>query len=542
MNHLQKIIVLLKAIANQITQWFLELPPYKRVVAILGTLAIIFIAAKILPAKKVDEPVADTQRAVTLASVYDLSNKTVALPLVGQVTSVSEATIRAESSGRLTKAYKKLGDRVGAGQVIAEFENSSERAAVLQAEGAYDSAKAARDIALINTANTSVGVNDSKTNTLNAINSTYATLDDIVRVKTDVAFTDPRTESPRLKILLPDFVLQNKIEGERRDIEKMLMARASKNATLTTDSDLLSEIQKVQSETQTIKAYLDDLSSAYVKAMPNETNSQAFIDTQKTVVGIARTTVSGTLSSLTASKVALQNSITGEQIAGRTTGDKNTNTASVDAQIKTAQGGYLAALARLEKTIIRSPISGTLNSLSIETGDFVSPSMQVAVVSNNGALEVVTYVTNEDLDKIKVGSKVKINTNAKGIVTRVAGAIDPVTKKIEVRIGITEGEDKLVNGQSVRIEISNEAESVKNTKPAVSVNNFIKIPLSAVKITPRESFVFTLDATNTLQSVTVELGTLMGDDVEIRSGLNNDMLIVKDARGLKVGEVVKVSN
>ena len=34
--------------------------------------------------------------------------------------------------------YKKLGDYVNAGEVIAEFENSGERAQVLQAEGAYD--------------------------------------------------------------------------------------------------------------------------------------------------------------------------------------------------------------------------------------------------------------------------------------------------------------------------------------------------------------------------------------------------------------------
>ena len=68
-----------------------------------------------------------------------------------------------------------------------------------------------------------------------------------------------------------------------------------------------------------------------------------------------------------------------------------------------------------------------------------------------------------------------------------------------------------------------------------------KIPLSAVKITPRETYVFTLSATNTLEAVQVELGTLLGDEVEIKSGLTGDMQIVKDARGLKTGEVVSVN-
>ena len=49
MNHLQKIFFLLKAIWRQITQWFFELPVYKRVVAVLGIVAIIIVAAVLLP-------------------------------------------------------------------------------------------------------------------------------------------------------------------------------------------------------------------------------------------------------------------------------------------------------------------------------------------------------------------------------------------------------------------------------------------------------------------------------------------------------------
>jgi RND family efflux transporter MFP subunit len=239
---------------------------------------------------------------------------------------------------------------------------------------------------------------------------------------------------------------------------------------------------------------------------------------------------------LSASKVALQNALASEEIAGRTTGDKSPKTASADASVKTAQGAYLAALARLEKTIVRSPITGTLNSLTIETGDYVTPSAQVAVVGNNSALEVETYITSEDSVRIKVSDSVKINKNISGVVTRVASAVDPVTKKIQVRIGIVDENSNLVNGQSVRVEISN---TNKNMLSSVTPTQ-VKIPLSAVKITPRETYVFTLSASNTLLSVPVELGALLGDDVEILGGLTGDMQIVKDARGLKSGEMVSV--
>ena len=48
-----------------------------------------------------------------------------------------------------------------AGQVIAEFENSGERASVLQAEGAYDAAKAARDLARINQGSATVSLSEN---------------------------------------------------------------------------------------------------------------------------------------------------------------------------------------------------------------------------------------------------------------------------------------------------------------------------------------------------------------------------------------------
>jgi RND family efflux transporter MFP subunit len=542
-NHFKKIYFLLKAIFEQLKQAFLELSRVKQIVFVTVVLVLLILSVRFFTSSKAVADLESKPRLVEVSAVSNLSNKSTPIPLVGVVTSVSEATIRAESSGKLTRVYKKLGDQVFAGQIIAEFENSGERASVLQAEGVYESAKAGRDIANINSATTNGNIGDTKNTSLNSITSAYTTMDDLVRTKTDIAFSDARAQSPVLKLLFPDSILSSKIQNERRDIELMLKEREARNRTLTTDADLISEFAKIQTEVQIVKSYLEDLSVAYNKAIPNSDFSQGAIDGQKTSLSIARSTIAGTVSSLTAAKVTLANAIAAQEIAGRTTGDKNPNTASADASVKTAQGSYLAALSRLEKTIIRSPISGALNSLTIETGDFVNQSTQVAVVSNNGALEVQAYVTEEDAKRVAVGSTVKINSTIKGVVTRIAGAIDPSTKKIEVKIGILENNKELINGQSVRIEIANVASklsSTLNNSATVAKNGIIKIPLSAVKITPRGSYVFTVSASSTLQSVTVETGTLLGEEVQINSGLTSDMEIVKDARGLKEGQTVDV--
>jgi len=125
-RHLEKIIRDSKDIKNQLWTWYKELTRPKQigVVAVL-ILIIVVIVRVLIPTSTVAE-VANSPRVVKLALVSDLANNQVSLPLIGMVTSTSEATIRAESSGKLNYVYRKLGDYVSAGQIIAEFENSGE--------------------------------------------------------------------------------------------------------------------------------------------------------------------------------------------------------------------------------------------------------------------------------------------------------------------------------------------------------------------------------------------------------------------------------
>ncbi|MFA5131946.1 MAG: efflux RND transporter periplasmic adaptor subunit [Candidatus Paceibacterota bacterium] len=535
-RHLEKVINDTKDIKNQLWSWYKELSRPKQIGVGAAVLVLFVVIVRAFTGTAPVSEIVKAPRAVTLALVSDLTNNESALPLLGTVTSTSEATIRAESSGKLTRVYKKLGDYVTAGQVIAEFENSAERASLLQAEGSYDAAKAARDISRINSGSTNSSLSDTKTNALSAISNAYATMDDVIRAKTDNVYSSPRESSVHFMMSVPDAHLTLSLEDRRRNIERSLVLREARNRTLTTDSDLVAELNTVQTEAQAVKSYFDDLATAYSKALTDSSFTQAAIDSGKTTVGIARSTIAGTIGSLSASRTALNASLAASLVAGKTSGDTDANVTSADAQVKQAQGAYNAALSRLEKTVVRSPITGTLNSLSIETGDFVSAFTEVAIVSNNGALEVLAYVTEDDAKRAAVGSPVMIDGVFKGVITRIASAIDPRTKKIEVRIGITDKTSSLINGQSVRISVSR-----TQTKVTTAVQGPIHIPLSALKITPKGSFVFTMSTSSSLVSVPVEIGALMGEEIQILSGITGDLQIVKDARGLKEGMIVTVT-
>lgn len=540
-KHIEKIVKYTQAIFYEWVRFHKELPFRKKLFLILGEVLLIagffFLATSSVSTTVETEPL---PRKVKVSPLSALSDNEKGLPLIGSVTSVSEATIRSETSGKLNRVYKKLGDQVYAGQIIAEFENSAERAALLQAEGAYEQAKASRDITRLNSTQSGSSLLDTKNQALNTIYSSYTTLDDAIRGKTDVAYSDARFESIKLLLSISDAQLTFSLETKRKAIEQMLLARDTRNKVLTVNDDLMAELTVVQSEVQLVKSYLDDLFSAYSKALQNGAQTQTSLDAGKVITQTARQSVGATLSGVIGARSSLSSSITAKEVAGSVTTEAAGSLASSEAQIKQALGSYNAALSRSQKTVLRSPITGTINSLSIDTGDYISAFTQVAVISNNKALEIVSSVTEDDASRITIGTKVIINSSIEGVVTRVASALDPVTKKIEVRIGIKELQSNLINGQSVRLTISKDI-SKKTEVKTQARSEPILIPLSSLKLTPQGANIFIVSTTSTLISVKVKEGALLGDQIQILEGLYGDESIVVDARGLKEGMSVIVT-
>ncbi len=175
------------------------------------------------------------------------------------------------------------------------------------------------------------------------------------------------------------------------------------------------------------------------------------------------------------------------------------------------------------------------------------------------------------MSSVHVGDAAIIDNEKEGVVSFIASAIDPLTKKIKCTIAFKnskEADKKLVNGQSVRISVKRE-ESIhmENKKNIKEINENVisrlshqvpsKIALASIKLTPKGAFVFTFEkATNTLsiakeeasstigkvKAKEITLGRVLGDEVIILGGLEGLETIVQDARGLKDNQEVLVAN
>jgi RND family efflux transporter MFP subunit len=236
----------------------------------------------------------------------------------------------------------------------------------------------------------------------------------------------------------------------------------------------------------------------------------------------------GTKSAIAAAQVGLKSA----KDAG-TRATISTSVSSVpaaDAQIKQALGSLRAAQANYAKTVLRTPISGTVNSLNIKQGDFINSFVKVAEVANNNALEIVTFISDKQRDILSVGDIVFIENEYEGRISQIAPAIDSATRKTEVRI--TTENTNIKNGETVTIT----KEIAASSTQSIVVN----IPLTAVKFEIKDGFVFDVVDGKLVQKP-VKLGTIRGNSVEIVEGLSATDTFVVDARGLLAGSEVTIT-
>ena len=450
--------------------------------------------------------VADVAPTVTLSSVSDLSGTGSTASIIGAIRSVAEASILSESGGKITSVNTALGKSVGAGAVLAQIDNASQRASVLQAEGAYESALAARQ---------GMSPGDVAANARNTYSSSYSSVDSIVKSYIDTFYRGQGSAITEFTISSVPFD-QNYFAPKRRELQQSLDLWKSHLATAQT-GDPVTLLNEADAVTKQAIALSSDIATA-----ANQFNSNAS-PAQQTALVSARSGLSGVQASIVSAR-----QVNRSQTASATLG--------ADASVKTALGSLRAAQAFLEKTLIRAPIGGTVNFFPIHVGDYVTPLMHVATVAQNGALEIVAYVSENTRADLSVGQKVKVEEKYDAVVTSIAPALDPVTKQIEVHVALTDKSD-LIDGQSVHISITSSAPVA--TAPAAT--GPLLLPLTAVKLTPSARVVFTVGEDGRLVSHAVEIGDVVGDRIEVLTVLPGDLRIVTDARGLSEGEKVQVA-
>jgi RND family efflux transporter MFP subunit len=196
-----------------------------------------------------------------------------------------------------------------------------------------------------------------------------------------------------------------------------------------------------------------------------------------------------------------------------------------EAVIKQSQANVRSLKAQIFKTIIYSPIDGTVTKQNAKAGQIVSPNTPLISIISEGQFEIEVNISEADIAKVKVGDYAKITLDAYGddnIFEAEVVKIDPAETIIEgvstykTTLNFKNKDDRIRSGMTANIDILTGKKE-----------NVIKVPQRAVADKDGEKFIRVIKD-NKPKEVKIKIG-LRGSNglVEVTDGLfEGDEIIV----------------
>jgi RND family efflux transporter MFP subunit len=197
---------------------------------------------------------------------------------------------------------------------------------------------------------------------------------------------------------------------------------------------------------------------------------------------------------------------------------------------------------QLNYSRIVAPFSGVVTRRNIDIGNLVDAGGSARLLftlAKSDPLRVYVYVPQSYAPQVKVGNKAEVTLRElpdqtfTGTITRTAGAIDTLTRTMQVEINLANPDGKLLPGAYAQVAIKAKGGSAS----AMTVpSNTLLFRSQGIRVA-----VVGTDGKVHLQPVTI--GRELGIDVELSSGVTpQDRLIVNPADSLNEGDMVNVAD
>src|SRR3989344_1090438 len=233
--------------------------------------------------------------------------------VTGSVTPVKSAALAFEKGGKIKGIYVDVGQRVVAGQVLAETDNAELRAGILDAEAnlAAENAKLAEfkrgsrpeelRVSETKVANAQISKTDADQNLRDKIGDAYTKVDDAVRNEVDQFMSNPRTPTPQLNFVVADDQLRIDIVQKRYAIELIFPPWQKDISLLESAQNPKPSGELAQKNLATTKSFLDKIALA-VNTLTSGILSQTTIDSYKGSVTTAPSNINTAIVNLTAAE------------------------------------------------------------------------------------------------------------------------------------------------------------------------------------------------------------------------------------------------
>jgi len=397
--------------------------------------------------------------------------------VTGRVVAKNDVKLAFVNSGKISRVYKDVGQKVISGEAIVVLDNSEVYAKLLQAEADRDQARAKLDdlergtrpeeieIARLKVVNAETALTDTKYNVVDKIKDAFVKSDDAIRGKVDQLMTNPKSSSPKLNVTA-DQQVTGEIESSRQVLENTLNTWAISLTSLAITSDLENYAKEANANLKTISIFLDSISLVVNALVSSSSLSQTTIDSYKADILAARTNASTATSNLTtalekfrsahSTKQLEENNLT-LSLAGATLGDLEASKAS----LKSAEANVLNLESQMAKTIIRAPFAGVISLQDAKVGEIATAGKNLVSVIGS-KLQIEAYVPEADIAKIHLNDLGRVTLDAYGDEAEFEVRtifIDPAETVIEnvstyrILLEFTKLDERIRSGMTANIDI-----------------------------------------------------------------------------------------
>lgn len=457
----------------------------------------------------------------------------------GTVIAENNANLSFQESGQIAHVYVKEGDVVDTGAALADLNSASLEANLAQANAALVAAQAKLQALQIGATPQAIAVSQSALTTAqqtlantyagvsNTLADAYTKSNDAVRNQLVAFFSNAETNAPQLTFNVTDSqaainTLSLRVVASS-DLDAWQIELTTVNAN-SPYSDLDAALQNAASSLPSIKDLMEDV----MTALTAETGlSASTLTAYNTSAEAGLTEVNAALTEVSNAQQSIASE---EAVISQAQAQLNLTTASSTPQtiqeqqaaVAQAQAAVTAAQVAVDNASLLAPFSGTVQDLTAQVGQVVSPGTPVLSLVNNGGLKIQAYVSEADVTKVKVGDKAAVTLDAFGTGTAFPATIttiDSAETQVNgvpsylVTLHFTTAEPQVKDGMTGNVQLA-----------AAEEDNVIAVPNRFVLNNGNQYFVLVKTPAGTAQQP-VQIG-LVGDNMtEITSGLNeNDTL------------------
>lgn len=192
------------------------------------------------------------------------------------------------------------------------------------------------------------------------------------------------------------------------------------------------------------------------------------------------------------------------------------------ANLKVAESNLELTKARLSKTKITAPFSGSIGTRKVSVGTFLRAGQEITQLANLNEIRVSFSSPERFLAQLKRNAEVIVSSSVypgyeiKGRIIAIEPILDSETRNVNVVARVQNPGQKFRPGMSANVSV------VLNQRL-----NALTVPNEAVFANGNQSFVFVVTKDSNVAATPITLGLQTPEDVEVVNGLESGMQVVK---------------